>query len=547
MPAHQFTIIIVIFLNLILGSVIFLRGKRSKSTLWYSIAVFSIIGWSFSDLSFEMTHNESFARFWHLVSLATPTLTTFAFSFFTIYFPTDKPRTGKAGRGLLIAGFFITVAVLFFPGTIRDIGMDNVPRSVEYGAWQFYFFTLYIFLALTYAFVNVFAAYFESPKPFRKNIALIFIGAAITSFFAILGGIVLPLLGNFHFLWIGSVCTVFVFVFTGIAIIRFQLLNIKIVAVEIITILIELILILEIFLSKKPAQFILRLIVALFVGIFGYFLTRGVNKEVEMRKEMEELTMELQRTNIELQKLDEAKSEFLAIASHQLRTPLTAIKGFISMILEGMYGQTGTRERTTLEKVYISNERLVKLVNDLLDISKIEAGGFKYEWNEVNVHTTLLEVISELERSAIAKGLFLRIEPGDRRISITADGPKLRQVFLNIIDNAIRYTEQGGITVRIQAAEDHVLISIQDTGIGLEPEEVTQLFQKYARGKSSRIGEGTGLGLYVAKRIVEDHKGKISVESAGKDKGSTFFIQLQKKLRPEEMLHKDSRALEHKT
>ncbi len=547
MPASQFTLIIVIFLNLVLGSVIFLRGKRSKSTTWYSVGVFAIIGWALSQFLFLRADTELIATFWYIFSLSSPALVTFGFFFFTIFFPNDEPRVSWTWRIILIAGFIVTQAILIYPGTLASVNLAANPHSVTFGPWHIYWYIAYTILYLGWAFANIIAAYFESPKHYKRSVLFIAIGASITAFFGIAGGLLLPLKGDFRFLWTGPAGTVFVFVFTGIAITRFQLLNIKVVAVEVVTILIELILILEIFLSKKPAQFILRLIVALFVGIFGYFLTRGVNKEVEMRKEMEELTMELQRTNIELQKLDEAKSEFLAIASHQLRTPLTAIKGFISMILEGMYGQTGTRERTTLEKVYISNERLVKLVNDLLDISKIEAGGFKYEWNEVNVHTTLLEVISELERSAIAKGLFLRIEPGDRRISITADGPKLRQVFLNIIDNAIRYTEQGGITVRIQAAEDHVLISIQDTGIGLEPEEVTQLFQKYARGKSSRIGEGTGLGLYVAKRIVEDHKGKISVESAGKDKGSTFFIQLQKKLRPEEMLHKDSRALEHKT
>ncbi len=527
MGGIEFTLIIVALLNLVLGSIIYLRGRQNKATTWYAFAVLAVTWWSISSLLFRTVDDPMFARFWVVSSYAAPAFVTFAFLSFAFYFPYGKSRVKKSHRILALVGCIGMEVIVLFPGFIPEVVLDTYPRRVAFGAWQMYLYLAYITGYVGWAFTHVVSAYRESPRELRKDAVAVAVGAAITAVLGVSGGIIAPVLGNFDYFWAGPASTAFLFVITGYAITRYQLLNIKVVAVEIMTILIELILIAEIFFSRSQSEFFLRVAIAFFVGIFSFYLTRGVNREVQLRQEMEDLTNELQRTNTELQKLDEAKSEFLSIASHQLRTPLTAIKGFISMIQEGSYGKPTEREQATLAKVYDSNERLVKLVNDLLDVSKIESGGFKYEWEPVEAGSLILGVINELERNVIQKGLYIRFEDIKDIPAITADSSKLRQVFINLIDNAVRYTQKGGITVRMKQDGDTVKIAIEDTGIGLEPDEIKELFKKYSRAKSAlTVVEGTGIGLYVAKRIVEDHKGQIWVESPGHGKGSTFYINL---------------------
>jgi signal transduction histidine kinase len=248
-----------------------------------------------------------------------------------------------------------------------------------------------------------------------------------------------------------------------------------------------------------------------------------------LQKEVERQTKELREANIKLQQLDKAKSEFISIASHQLRTPLSVIKGYISMILEGLYGQINEEQRRHLDMVYLSNERLIKLIEALLTISRIESGRLEFNWQVVSLENIAESVVKELKPLADKKGLYLRYEKPEKPLpKVKVDSLKIRQVIMNLIDNAIHYTQKGGATVRLKARKNKVIFSIQDTGIGISEKEKATLFEKFSRGKGvSKIHtEGTGLGLYLAAKLVEAHKGKIWVESLGEGKGSTFFFEL---------------------
>ena len=270
-----------------------------------------------------------------------------------------------------------------------------------------------------------------------------------------------------------------------------------------------------------------------FLG-FGYSLIRSVINEIERREELEKLTLQLEQANIKLKKLDKAKSEFLSIASHQLRAPLTAIKGYISMILEGTYGRLSERMKKPMENVYKSNERLIKLINDLLNISRIEAGKMKLELERISPEDIIADVIQELKIKAGDKGLYLKFEKSESPLpKILIDKEKIRQVVLNIIDNAINYTEKGGITIKSEiqnpkSEKESIIIKISDTGVGMTREEIDKIFQSFSRGTGGArlVAEGAGLGLYIARKFVEMHQGKIWAESEGKNKGSTFYIEL---------------------
>jgi signal transduction histidine kinase len=259
------------------------------------------------------------------------------------------------------------------------------------------------------------------------------------------------------------------------------------------------------------------------------------NFTITLKQEVEKATAELRAANEELKKLDQAKSDFISIASHQLRTPLSSIKGFVSMMLEGTYGEAQGQLRQKLEDVYDSNERLIKLVDALLDLSHMEGGKMEFNFTKVNFSEMLASVVEELKVQAEKKKLNFEFAKPKENYFVRADEQKLRQVVLNLIDNAIKYTEKGEVKIWLGKAElssgrtdGSVEFSVKDTGLGMTQEEIANLFQKFVRGPNApRLhAEGAGIGLYVAKLLMEAHKGQVRAESAGENKGSTFFVKL---------------------
>ena len=240
-------------------------------------------------------------------------------------------------------------------------------------------------------------------------------------------------------------------------------------------------------------------------------------------------TKKLRTAYEELKKVDEAKTKFISMASHQLRTPLTAIKGYISMLLEGDYGELKSREKDVLDKVFQSNERLIGIVGDLLDISRMELGKMKLNKTKVNINDLVMSCYEEMKVRAKEKKLDFKLKNVKGKIpKINIDELKIRQAVLNILDNAIRYTKKGKIEISAFKKNQSVIIKVEDTGVGLIEEERKSIFENFNRGAAgiNLFIEGTGLGLAIARRYLNLHKGEIWAESAGGDKGSSFYIKL---------------------
>ena len=347
-------------------------------------------------------------------------------------------------------------------------------------------------------------------------------------------GIALSFLGGStnYFLWYninfppyGNILASSYVILTAFAILKYHLFNIKVIATELLVGLIGIILVIQAFAAETILMKIFGFSLFLSFSIVGYFLIKSVLREIELREELEAAYKELER-------LDKAKSEFVSIASHQLRTPLTAIKGYISILLEGTYGKLPQRAKKPIENVFKSNERLIRLVNDLLSISRIESGKLEMKRENFSLEEVIISIIDELKIKAKDKNIYVkRKKPSIPLPEVKADKNKIRQVILNIIDNAIRYTEKGGITIKSEIEDLKVKIIISDTGEGMTNEEISYLFESFSRGRAGTKlwTEGAGLGLYIAKKFVETHKGKIWAESEGKEKGSTFYIELPTK------------------
>ena len=255
-------------------------------------------------------------------------------------------------------------------------------------------------------------------------------------------------------------------------------------------------------------------------------------REVKQRETLEALSKQLAVANEELKRLDQTKTEFMSIASHQLRAPLTVIKGYLSLALEGTLGSISKQAQESLGKAAFSTEQLVKLVSDLLNLSRMEAGKIEYKFGVSNVSLIIKEVIEGLRPQAEVKKITIRLEPKADLEQFTFDRDKIREVMINLIHNAVKYTPSGDILIRQQVigrdGREFARISVKDSGMGIAKEDIKRLFVKFVRATSAKMvdANGLGLGLFFVKKVIEDHGGRTWVESEGPGKGSTFFVEI---------------------
>lgn len=237
---------------------------------------------------------------------------------------------------------------------------------------------------------------------------------------------------------------------------------------------------------------------------------------------------------------DRTKTEFVSVAAHELLTPITAMRGYLSMVLVDGMGQVDERARGYLGKVAASADRLAALVRDLLSVSRLESGRIRMELKPTDVATVIRSAIDQLAPIAATKGLRLSFELREPVPLAMADSDRLMEVLVNLIGNAVKYTLAGSVTVSAWEDGGKVSVSVADTGLGIAPEARERLFEKFYRVRTAETEaiEGTGLGLYVTKSMVEAMGGTISVESAV-GKGSTFLVGIP--VGRSETFRKDSR------
>jgi signal transduction histidine kinase len=255
------------------------------------------------------------------------------------------------------------------------------------------------------------------------------------------------------------------------------------------------------------------------------------------------LYVEQAATVTQLRELDKLKSSFLANMSHELRTPLNSILGFTDVMLEGLDGPLTEYMDNDLRLVQKNGQHLLHLINDVLDMAKIEAGRMNLNPESFKVHEVLHEVTSITSTLASEKNLVLSIdECSDQDVEIYADHTRLRQVMINLVNNAIKFTEQGHISLNVSPIQGaRVLISVKDTGIGIEPDKLHAIFQEFTQVDSSttRKAGGTGLGLPISRRLVEMHGGRLWAESTGiSGEGSIFYVELPLEARITEVMEK---------
>lgn len=526
---------VVAFLLLFLGGFVIYKNPKSWVHRSYALLSFSLLVWIFSSYFEDVVTNPFYGD---LLLRADFSSALFAAFFLLLFcFELSKKIIGRFSYFRWAIFLFPVVGsllIFFSDYVISGFYTDSFGVLIPtFGMLGF----MYNFLIVAISLISISLIVYEyksAGQAEKAQYIYLLIGISLTVTVALLTNILLtdyiknsPDYGVYSRLGIFS--SVFIAIFPGYAMLRYRLLNMKVIATESLSFIILLVTFVQIFLAENPYQLLIRGLVFMAMLVLVGMLLKSVEAEIERKEELQEMANKLAITNEELKRLDNSKSEFISIASHQLRTPLTAIKGFLSLILEGSYGKITPQIEDVINKVYSANGHLVELVENLLNVSRIDSGRIQYQFAPADIAEVIRELADSMTIIAKGRGLALSFTYPERPIEpFDMDVAKIREVVSNLIDNAIKYTKEGSIAVSLERRGDTARITVSDTGIGIAPEDLHQLFQKFRRGAGAgKVNvSGTGLGLYVAKSFVDAHGGSLLIESDGVGKGSRFIVEL---------------------
>ena len=512
--------IIVILINLIglwMGFWVFSANKKEKLNQWFFVMTFFAVLWVDSAF-FGYNANETFlATFFYKLNFFSVCLFLISsYYFYVVYFLKEKNKHPFFEKFVLFTGIFLAFLSIFTDFIIK--GTTIQPWGAEIIANSGYnVFNIYAFIVALTVIGLLIKKYSKSPSLEKLKIQYFLIGTFLFVLFNIVFNIIIPSkTGTVAYQHFGDYSAMFLLCFTAYAIVKHKLFDVKIILTTALVGLIAILLTLDtlLFTTNFSIQVLKGATLLLFL-FFGYYLIKSVREEVKRREDAEILSR--------------AKSEFISMASHQLRTPLTAIKGYTSMMLEGSYGKVEPRGKRVLSNVLTSSDRLVKIIEDLLNISRIELGRMKMEKQAIDIKEMIDSIYEEMKTRAKDKGLnLIWKKPKIAFPKLNIDALKIRQVVYNIVDNAIKYTKTGKIEIKLSRENSNLVISVSDTGRGFDKEDKHKLFELFTRGKAGTdtFVEGTGMGLYIARKFITLHQGKIWADSKGKNKGSSFYIEL---------------------
>ncbi len=456
----------------------------------------------------------------------------FILIYFLVVFHLNKEKKYYFLNNIIFySGVVALLIALFTDLIVKNIKFVDSDLTIIYGQGMFPFLMLVLFFMCTPLYI-LFKEYKKCSLEEKIKIKYLLIGVFIFYLANIIFGILFPIfLKIVHYYWIGDYSTIILLSFIAYAIARWELFGIKIIFAAVFISLIAVLLVLDIFAftSQPVFRFCKSLILVLFI-YFAYLLIKSFLREIKYRQKIKKAYDLERKAHRELERLNTAKTQFMMATQHHLRTPLTAMIGYLDLIFSGTYGKINPKLKDALLKFQASAQRLNSVVDELLDVSRFQLGK-KVITPQPNVSIAhiLRGIVEELKIEAKVKGIYLKLLISKDLPLITADKEKLRVALANIIDNAVKYTSKGGVMVKADKTDSKVLIKVKDTGMGIPKEDQKDIFNRvFERGKgaSKANAVGKGIGLYITYHIIKSHYGNIWVESEGKNKGTTFYIEL---------------------
>lgn len=365
----------------------------------------------------------------------------------------------------------------------------------------------------------------------RDQFLPILLGTFVTFTLLIVFNYILPTVyKNYFYIPFGAVFIVPFIAAVGFAIVRYRLFSVRIIATEAFAFLLVMVSVLQIFFSASIFEIVFRASIFVLIFIFAILLVNGTVLELKQREEIQRLADNLRDANTKLKELDVLKSQFLSIATHELRTPITIVRNFVSLMLDGTYGKVPPAAEEAARQVFERASDMARSVDSYLNVSRIEQGKMLYTFATVDITRLTKLAVDGMKANADKKSLTLSltVKPGAESMQANADGPKISEVLVNLIDNSIKYTPKGSVAVTVEKIGKVGRVTIKDTGVGMSQKTMQGLFKLFSPGEDAKKVNvsSTGIGMYVSKTHVEAHKGTLNGYSEGEGKGSQFVLDL---------------------
>lgn len=447
--------------------------------------------------------------------------------FFVVTLTRQSADFKLASLIVIVMGALSSLMVIPPDLVIQTVDFVDGDLVIIYGEYML-LFLLMITVVIVSTLYPLIRGYKMAEDKLKTSIEYVFVGVVVFYGANLIFNITLPIfVGIGQFYYLGDYSLILLLGLTALATIKLRIMGVKVFFTQLLVAVIFVLLVYNFILSSSISEYIWQGIILISFFLLGNVLVRSVRREVRQREKLSILTEELKVANEKLKKLDDLKTEFLSITSHQLRTPLSGIRGYLSMMIEGDFGKFTDEQQPILNRVTKEVERLIRLVQVFLNVSRIESGRLRIDKVDGDMVDLAQTAVAELKPAAEEKGLQLTYEPG-ASIKLKADFDKLKDVVVNLVDNAIKYTKEGSIAVTTKISEGRARLEVKDTGVGIEPSYAGSLFEKFTRaeGISQVDASGSGLGLFIVKKIIEGHEGKVWAESEGEGKGSTFIIEV---------------------
>ncbi|PIR97487.1 MAG: hypothetical protein COT91_01190 [Candidatus Doudnabacteria bacterium CG10_big_fil_rev_8_21_14_0_10_41_10] len=519
----------------VLGFLVWLTNRRSITNRTFF--AFSVITVSWGIINYLNYQTASpMDTLWLLrIVLFFAVLQAFTLFQFIYVFPLEQGNFSKAYKYGLVPLVIFTAILTLTPAVLKEVleisstgGATRVRNGVGIGLFGLVSVGLVLDGLLTlYKKIRIAVGVQKSQL---KTIAY---GVSITFALIIFFNFFLPaFLDNALFIPFGAVFILPLILFTYHAIIQHHFLNVKVITVEVLIMVLAVTSFLDVLISESLIEVLIRVVTFILVLVIGVLLIKGVLKEIKQKNELQVLSIKLKSANEKLKELDQARAEFISVVSHQLRTPPATLKWYLAALLSGDFGKVTAEQLDALQKANITNNNLISLIEDMLNVSRIERGRMEFDFVKGDLNKLIESVIVQLKPPADDKKIGLVYKKPKKSLpEVVMDGEKVKQVVNNLIDNAIKYSKSGSITIELSQTNEQAKVRVTDTGKGIDQKELENIFSKYGRGKDSKkYATGLGLGLYVAKIVIEQHEGKIWVESPGRGKGSTFAFTLPMKV-----------------
>ncbi len=524
------------FLALAAGIMVYARRPKETEVRAFAAFMLSIVGWIVTLYFYYYLSDPTAVILVGRLNSVFVELMVF-FSLVFIYF-----FTGKAWVPLWVR-WFVPTSIVFIAGVtigtdlidenelIRGIGRLTQPGLLFYAIVIYLSSLIAAGLALLWRKIR--SSYGGARRQLTAFAAAWIAGLAL----AATTNLFLPVVtGDQEWSRLGPYAALFFVLLFGYAVARHELFNITLLAAEVMVFALLLLFVLNFSLTVNPLNRAVGAVSAVIGLVLGYLLLRSFKRECIQRDDVQGLVDQLSAANKHLREMSEAKSDFISIASHQLRTPVSVIKGYLSLIIEGNYGPVSDTIREKLEQLSEMNERLVMLINNLLNVSRIEKDTVEFQCIETDIVGLLRKLVAGMSIKVRDRQLqMVFVEPRRPVVTAYVDVDKLIEVVSNLLDNAVKYTEEGSVEVSIDDSGrgNDVVIRVKDTGTGMRPDDISHIFEKFFRptnpNGTRQAGMSMGIGLFICSKFLHSMGGNIWVESTAPGQGTTMAISLPKK------------------